>query len=61
MHKLGVFLIPSLYFNQVRVRGALTFRIAFKAIYAPDYEPEVCQECRTCTLDMEHTGTYTRR
>lgn len=55
MEELGVVLVPSLFINQAPIRGSLTFETTFEAVcagYATGYEPEICNQCRTCTRDM---------
>ena len=48
----GAIIIPSVFVNQVPIRGELSYRNVFRAIcagYATGSEPKICQSCMYCT------------
>ena len=61
----GVIVLPTLYVNQVPLRGQLSTSEAFHAIcsgYAPGYEPQVCTHCVHCpTSECFKTGKCPHR
>ena len=47
----GAIIIPSVFINQVPIRGELSYRNVFRAIcagYASGSEPSICQSCMYC-------------
>lgn len=47
----GAIIIPSVFVNQVPIRGALSYRNVFRAVcsgYASGSEPTICQSCMSC-------------
>jgi hypothetical protein len=47
----GAIIIPSVFINQVPIRGELSYRNVFRAIcsgYATGSEPSICQSCMYC-------------
>ena len=58
----GAILIPSVFVNQVPIRGELSYRNVFRAVcagYATGSEPSICQSCMYCNDEstcVTHNG-----
>ena len=58
----GVIILPSVFVNQVPIRGELSYRNVFRAVcagYATGSEPSICQSCMYCNDEstcVTHNG-----